>query len=387
MTQMGPHPRANAGRGGGVTFAQVEGPQTMCYPCATMTETEHDAPRPNRLAVLAIGGNALLPRSEPGTPTQQQRAARKLAGCVVALAREGTRVLVVHGNGPQVGHELVRNEEASTKLPPRPLDSCVAATQGTMGYLLSLAIRNALRSAGMRREVSVLLTEVLVSPSDPAFEEPTKPVGPFHTTWRARELTRTRGVRLVEDAGRGWRQVVASPRPVDILGLEAVDALLSLDHIVVAGGGGGVPVAVDARGAMRGLEGVIDKDRTAALMANHLGADLLVVLTPVDNVYVNFGQTDQRALERVGREEARQLLNAGQFPPGSMGPKIEAALDFLDDGGSTVIITSPQRLVPALADRAGTRILRDDEPTAVRRQLALFPTDDGEDAEEPDTDE
>lgn len=356
----------------------------MCYPCATMTADATDAPRPSRLAVLAIGGNALLPRGEPGTAQQERRAARKLAASVVALAREGTRVLVVHGNGPQVGRELVRNEEASTKLPPQPLDVCVAATQGTMGYLLSVAIRNALRSAGMKREVSALLTEVLVSPADAGFDEPTKPVGPFHTTWRARELARTRNLRLVEDAGRGWRQVVASPRPVDILGLEAVEALLALDHVVIAGGGGGVPVAVDAKGAMRGLEGVIDKDRTAALMANHLGADLLVILTPVDNVYLNFGQTDQRALERVGRDEVRQQLEADQFPDGSMGPKIEAALDFLDDGGSTVIITSAQRLVAALADRAGTRILRDDEPTSVRRQLALFPTDEGEEPDDTD---
>jgi carbamate kinase len=359
----------------------------MCYPCATMSDDDAESPRPNRLAVLAIGGNALLPRNEPGTMAQQQRAARKVAGCVVALAREGTRVLVVHGNGPQVGRELVRNEEATTKLPPRPLDACVAATQGTMGYLLSTAIRNALRSSGMRREVAVLLSEVLVSAGDPAFDEPTKPVGPFHTMWRARELMRTRNVKMIEDAGRGWRQVVASPRPVDILGLEAIEALLGLDHIVVAGGGGGVPVAVDARGTMRGLEGVIDKDRTAALMANNLGADLLVVLTPVDHVYVNFGQTDQRALERVGREEVRALLDAGHFPPGSMGPKIEAALDFLDDGGSTVIITSPQRLVAALADRAGTRIVRDDEPTAVRRQLMLFPTDDADESEDLDPDD
>ncbi|MGM0578566.1 MAG: carbamate kinase [Myxococcota bacterium] len=331
------------------------------------------APPLERLAVLAMGGNALMPAGEAGTAKEQLRAARRLARTLVSVVREGFRVLVVHGNGPQVGRELLRVEEAATKLPPRTLDTCVAATQGTMGYRIELALRNALRKAGLRRPVTSVLTDVLVSPDDPAFGAPSKPVGPFYTGWRARQLARSKGWRMVEDAGRGWRQVVPSPRPVDVLGLAGIEALLDAGHVVVAGGGGGVPVAVDARGRLVGLEGVVDKDRTAALLGGDLGADLLVFLAPVDYVYQNFGRTDQAPIERVSRHELRALSEAGHFPAGSMGPKVEAALDFLDDGGSAVIITSGDKLPAALADRAGTRVTREDTDGAVRNQLDLFP--------------
>ncbi len=331
---------------------------------------------PARLAVLAIGGNALLKKDEVGTHREQVRAARKVARAIVELLREGYRVLVVHGNGPQVGRELLRNEEASTKVPPQPLDVCVAATQGSMGYLLTNELRNVMKAAGLVRPVACLLTQVLVSREDPAWQQATKPVGHFYSAWRARELMKTTGVHMVEDAGRGWRRVVPSPKPLDVFDLESVQVLLDAKQVVVAGGGGGVATAVDGRGGYVGLEAVVDKDRTSALLGAHLGADLLVLITAVDNVYVSFGQPGQRVLEQVSASELRELHAAGHFPPGSMGPKIEAALDFIDDGGAAVIITSPERLVAALADRAGTRVTRDPEGRAVRRQLNLFPDPD-----------
>ncbi|MEC9072981.1 MAG: carbamate kinase [Myxococcota bacterium] len=343
-------------------------------------------PRP-ALAVVAVGGHALLSEEAIGTPRDQATAARKFTRALVPLIREGYRVLLVHGNGPQVGRELLRSEEASIKVPPRRLYGCVASTQGTMGYLLTQGLRNVLRSAGIKRPVSTVLTQVLVSPDDPEFDTPTKPVGPFYTAWRARELARSTGQRMVEDAGRGWRTVVPSPRPLDVMEVDSIEALLDAEHIVIAGGGGGIPVSVDGRGNLQGVDGVVDKDRTAALLANQLGADIFVVLTAVENIYVDFGRPGQTALNHVTRDELREHADAGQFPPGSMGPKVEAALDFLDDGGASVIITHAGKLTAALSDRAGTRISRDPTSSGMRRQLPLFEgaPDDDSDAEDTES--
>ena len=331
-----------------------------------------------RLAVVAMGGNALLPSNELGTPADQVEAARRISRSVVALLREGFRVLIVHGNGPQVGRELLRSEEAANKVPPRALQNCVASTQGTMGFLLSQALRNTLAEAQVELPVSNLNTQVLVNPADPAFENPTKPIGPAYSAWRARELMKAHGWEMVEDSGRGWRQVVPSPRPVDILDLHGVETLLEADHLVIAGGGGGVPMVMGAAGEIAGISGVVDKDLTAALFANHLGADLLVFLTAVDQISTNFGTSKQKNLGKTDRAEVRQLLDDGHFPPGSMGPKIEAALEFLDDGGAGVVVTSAKKLAAALADRAGTRITRDQGALTARRQLALFPDSGGD---------
>jgi len=334
----------------------------------------------SRIAVLAVGGNALIRADQVGTYREQIRAANKVATNILAMVREGYRVLVVHGNGPQVGRELIRSEEASTKVPPHPLDVCVAATQGSIGDLLMRSLRNVMKKTGLQRPVSTVVTQVLVSEQDPAFHLPTKPVGPFLSQWRAKEVARSLGYKVVEDAGRGWRRVVPSPKPLDILGLEGVEALLGAKHIVIAGGGGGIPVAVNARGELAGVDAVIDKDRTAALMGGFVGADVLLMLTAVDNVYADFGKPEQRALEQVTSSEMRQLLDEGHFAVGSMGPKVESSLYFLEEGGSAAIITSPDKLVAALNDRAGTRILREADDGAagvVKRQLQLFeePTD------------
>jgi carbamate kinase len=328
------------------------------------------------IAVLALGGNALMPYDQSGTHREQLRMTKKAARSVVALVRDGFRVVVVHGNGPQVGRELVRNEESSTKLPPLPLDVCVASTQGTVGYLLDLEIRNELRRLQMRWPVTTVVTHALVGLDDPGFRAPRRQVGPHLTEWRAKTLMRTGEAHLVEDAGRGWRRVVASPRPIEIVNLESIEALLEAGHVVIAGGGGGVPVAVDARGQLIGVEAVIDKDRTAALMAADLGAELLVLLTTVDQVFMNFGRTDQRPLDRIASAELRALHEQGHFPPESMGIKIEAALEFVEDGGLSAIVTSPDKLPAALADRAGTRITRTVAEGPIRRQMSLFPSED-----------
>ncbi|MBL8786436.1 MAG: carbamate kinase [Deltaproteobacteria bacterium] len=325
------------------------------------------------IAVLSFGGLALMPQDTAGTHRDQLKMARRAARSVVALVREGFRVLVVHGNEAQMGRELVRNEESSTKLPPQPLDVCVASTQGALGYLLDLEIRNELRRLQMKWPVTAVVTHALVGLDDAAFQRPTQALGPYLSEWRAKTLMRSGDVHMVEEAGRGWRRVVPSPRPLEVVNLDSIESLLEAGHVVIAGGGGGVAVAVDARGQLIGVEAVIDQDRTAALLAGDLGAELLILLTSVDQVFANFGRTDQRPIDRVSSIELRQLLREGHFPGDSMGPKVEAALEFVEDGGPNAIVTSTEKLAAALADRAGTRLSRVVAEGPIRRQMALFP--------------
>jgi carbamate kinase len=247
-------------------------------------------------------------------------------------------------------------EEAVTKVPPLPLDYCVAESQGEIGYLLELALVNRLRSARVDRPVSTLLTRVMVDAADPAFATPTKPIGPFLSRYRAGLLRRERRGAVVEDAGRGWRQVVASPRPIELRGLAAVRRLLEEGHVVITGGGGGIPVVATGRGDLQGVEAVIDKDYTAGLVARDLRADLLAILTDVDHVYLNYGQKNQRGIDRMAVADARRHLAAGQFPAGSMGPKVETAVDFVERTGGEALICRPSRLAAALRGEAGTRV-------------------------------
>jgi carbamate kinase len=314
-------------------------------------------PRARRTAVLAFGGNALIRRDEDGTQRRQIAHAESLARLLVRIVRRGWDLVLVHGNGPQVGNLLIQIEEASTKVPPSSLDVCVAHTQGGIGYLLSRALRNELRRAGINKEVVCLLTEVVVDANDPANREPTKPIGPFYTPYRASFLVKAHRWRMVEDAGRGWRKVVPSPRPLRVLGMKTIRAALEAGDVVIAGGGGGVPVAEDAAGAIRGLEAVIDKDFTASLIATELVADVLVILTDVDAVRLNFGRKNETVLPRMTLREAARWLRYGQFPKGSMGPKIEAAIEFISATRNRVLITSLPRALPALKGKAGTWIL------------------------------
>jgi carbamate kinase len=295
--------------------------------------------------VVALGGNALSRRGERGTAAEQLANLR--ATCDALRPLLGGQLVITHGNGPQVGNELVRHERAADEVPPLPLYLAVAQTQAEIGALIAAALRPV-----AERAVSCLLTHVVVAEDDPAFEEPSKPIGPFYPEARARELERERGWRIVEDAGRGWRRVVPSPRPLEIVELDAVRALLRTRSIVVACGGGGIPV-VRRENVLRGVDAVIDKDRASSLLALGVEATRLVVLTDVDAVYTQYGTADQRELRELSADDADALLP--QLAAGSMRPKIEGAAEFARTGGE-VVITSHARLADALAGRAGTRV-------------------------------
>jgi len=309
-----------------------------------------------KLAVVAFGGNALLRPEDHGTQEEQIARARQAARWLTEIVRAGYKLIVVHGNGPQVGNILIQAEEASTKIPPQTLDLAVAQTEGSIGFLLQTAIRNRLDSIGIGGEVSTILTEVEVDPNDAAFKRPTKPIGPFFTRYRAEALERDLGWTMREDAGRGWRHVVPSPRPLRILNIATIRYMLSGADVVIAAGGGGIPVVRGRDGQWRGVEAVIDKDYASALLAAELRADLFVVLTGVAKVALDFGQPTQRFVDRLSVDEAQRHLAEGQFPAGSMGPKIEAAIQFVRASGKSVLITDVEHLRDALEGREGTLI-------------------------------
>jgi carbamate kinase len=309
------------------------------------------------LAVIAFGGNALIQARDLGTVEEQVRRADEAAVWLVDVCRQGYDLLIVHGNGPQVGRILIQMQEGATMVPPATMDFAVAETQGSVGYLLDLALRNRLREEGVERDVATVVSLVVVDRDDPGFEVPTKPVGPFFSEYQAQQLSESSGWKMMEDAGRGWRKVVASPRPVEVLGVDTVRDLLASDHVVIAGGGGGIPVVREAGGALRGVEAVIDKDRTAAVLGRCLSAELMVIATEVPEIYRNFGQKSQRPIRDMTVSRARKLLAAGQFPPGSMGPKVEAAADFVEASGGRAVITDSAHLHEALDGKAGTTIV------------------------------
>jgi carbamate kinase len=311
----------------------------------------------SRLAVVAFGGNALLRAEDRGTHEEQIARAKQAARWLAEIVRAGYRLVVVHGNGPQVGNILVQAEEASTKIPPQSLDIAVAQTEGSMGFMLQQAIRNRLEAIGQPSEVATLLTEVEVDPNDAAFRKPTKPIGPFFTRYRAEALERDLGWTMREDAGRGWRHVVASPRPQRILNLATIRHMVQELGVVIAAGGGGIPVVRGRDGQWRGIEAVIDKDFASSLLAAELGADRYIVLTGVAKVALDFGKPSQRFIDRMTVAEAQQHLAAGQFPAGSMGPKIEAAIEFVKKSSREVLITDVEHLRDALEGNEGTVVV------------------------------
>jgi carbamate kinase len=310
-----------------------------------------------KLAVVAFGGNALLRPEDRGTQEEQIARAKQAARWLAEIVRHDYRLIVVHGNGPQVGNILIQAEEASTKIPPQSLDVCVAQTEGSIGFMLQQAIRNRLESIGLGGDVSTVLTEVEVDPNDIAFKKPTKPIGPFFTRYRAEALERDLGWTMREDSGRGWRHVVPSPRPLRILNVETIEHMLDSAAVVIAAGGGGIPVVRGRDGSWRGIEAVIDKDFASARLASDLHADLFIVLTGVSKVSINFGKPDQKALDRLTIAEAEKHLADGQFPAGSMGPKIEASLQFVRATGKQVLITDVEHLREALEEKDGTLIV------------------------------
>lgn len=314
---------------------------------------------PKKIALIAIGGNALLKEKQQGLQEEQLENARECAEMFANVIQAGYSLCVVHGNGPQVGNILIQQEAGANKIPPYTLDIADAMTQGSMGYMLERTLINRLAYLGNPTPVATVLTEVVVDKDDPGFENPTKPVGPFYAEHRALELMKQKGWHMKEDAGRGWRKVVPSPKPLEIIQLQAVKTLLEAGYCVIAGGGGGIPVIRDASGYLVGVEAVIDKDRLSSLLAEQLGADTYVILTGVDKVALDFGKPTQRWLDRLSLSEAKRHLAEGQFPPGSMGPKIEAAIAFIEAGGHEVLITSAEALAREPYATVGTRIVRD----------------------------
>jgi carbamate kinase len=307
-----------------------------------------------KTAVIALGGNALTRAGQPGTYDEMLANAAVMAAAVNEVIESGWRVVIVHGNGPQVGN-LALQQEATTMVPAQPLALLNAMTQGELGSVIACAI-DLLRGPGT---AAALVTHVTVDPADPAFQSPSKPIGPFFERSEAQQLAASRGWVVKPDSGRGYRRVVASPEPTGVIEIDALRALVSAGHLVIAAGGGGIPVADGgARGAI--VDAVIDKDRAAGLIARLLGAQALLLVTAVDRVMLDYGTPKQSELGTITAAEAARYLDDGQFPPGSMGPKIESALRFLADGGELAVVTSPGLLAATLAggQRSGTRIER-----------------------------
>jgi len=310
----------------------------------------------SKIALIAFGGNAILPENQRGLQSEQMKNAQKAAQLMVHVVKKGFELIIVHGNGPQVGNLLIQMEESVTKVPPFSLEVCDAMTEGSMGYMLEKAIINELRKNSVDKEVATLVTQVVVDKNDAAFENPTKPVGPFYSRYRAQMIAREKKCKIVEDAGRGYRRVVPSPKPIDIVSKYVIRDLVRSGKIVITAGGGGIPVIINGNGLFQGVEAVIDKDYTASLIAQEAKADLFIILTNIERVYLNYGQSNQEGISVIPVELAKKYLQQGQFPPGSMGPKIQAAIEYIQNGGKEVLITSANYLKAALINRAGTKI-------------------------------
>ena len=312
----------------------------------------------SQTALIAIGGNSLIRAGEKGTIDEQLANTRRTARAVVGLIQDGFSLVLTHGNGPQVGAALLRSERASDQVYGQSLDVCDATTQGEIGYLLQQSLYNELQAARLQVPVATVLTQAVVSADDPAMHHPTKPIGPFYSRGDAEERARLLGWQVVEDAARGYRRVVPSPEPTEVVEEQVIRTLLAHGVLVIAAGGGGIPVVRTPEG-LRGVEAVIDKDRVSALLATRLGIDCFIISTDADRVYVDYRKPTQRPLARVTASELQAHYAAGQFPPGNMGPKIESALRFLKNGGKEVIVTSYEHLRAAAHGEAGTHIVRE----------------------------
>lgn len=310
----------------------------------------------DKLVVIAIGGNSLIKDPQHMSVYDQYKAAGETSAHIADIVELGYRVLITHGNGPQVGFILLRSEMAKQVLHEVPLDSCGADTQGALGYQISQTLDNELLRRGIDRMVTAVVTQVVVDPNDAGFIRPTKPIGPFYSAESAQQH-REEGWIMHEDAGRGWRRVVASPEPLEVVEEAAIRLLLEHEVLVVAAGGGGIPVVRRPDGRLEGAAAVVDKDLTSSLLARNLGAEILLISTSVPKVALDYRTPRQRDIDRMSVREAKSYLEEGQFAAGSMQPKIEAAIAFLERGGRRVIITQPHELARALAGRTGTQIV------------------------------
>jgi len=310
----------------------------------------------SKLAVVAVGGNSLILDSKHQTVPDQYDAAARTMVHVADMIEQGYNVVLTHGNGPQVGFILLRSEIARSQLHPVPLDSCGADTQGAIGYNFQMALGNEFKKRGIKKPVVTVVTQVLVDKNDPSFKKPSKPIGQFYTEAEAKDRMKNDGWAMVEDAGRGWRRVVASPLPLEIIEENAITTLADNGFCVVAVGGGGIPVIRNDKGDLEGTAAVIDKDFASALLASNIKADTFIVSTAVEKACLNFGKPDQKALDKVTVAELEQYCKEGHFKPGSMLPKCEAIIKFIKNGGKHAIITNPENLAKAVKGEAGTHV-------------------------------
>ena len=312
-----------------------------------------------KTAVVALGGNAISRKDLPDTIANQFRLTRESLSAIVPLIHAGYNLTITHGNGPQVGNAVLRVELARDRTPVLPIGICVADTEGGIGYMIAQSLQNRLRIDAIDRPVASVVTQVVVDKNDPALANPSKFIGQFYSEDDAKRFARERGWIVKQDGDRGWRRVVGSPRPKAIVEGEVIKAMVQNGVIVIAAGGGGIPVYVEPDGTFEGLDVVVDKDRASAVLGHAIGAEVLIILTAVDHVAINFGKPDQQFLDHPTVSEMRRFMGEGHFPEGSMGPKIEAAIQFIEGGGEKVLITSIERAEAALKDHGGTWIIPD----------------------------
>jgi carbamate kinase len=310
-----------------------------------------------KTSVVAIGGNSLITDKDHKTVPDQYAATKETCKHIADMIQEGWNVVITSGNGPQVGFILRRSELSEHELHPVPLDYCGADTQGAIGYMIQRALYNEFHKRGMDRQAASLVTQVRVSKDDPAFDNPNKPIGSFMDEKEAKKRAQEAGWQVKEDSGRGWSRVVPSPIPKEIVELPAIKALLNDNIIVYAVGGGGIPVVADDSGNLEGIAAVIDKDRASSLLATDLNADVLLISTAVEKVYLNYGKENQQAIDKMDHIQAQRYIEEGHFSPGSMLPKIEACVQFIKNGGEMAIITDPPNITKALRGETGTRIV------------------------------
>ncbi len=306
--------------------------------------------------VVALGGNAIIKKGQKGSVYEQFANTREALNNIFGLIQEGHKIVITHGNGPQVGNILLRVEASKDIAYELPLGVCVAQSQGEMGYMIVQSLQNKLIREGIERNAICILTQVVVDKNDPSMKNPTKPIGKFYTEEEAKEKIEKLRWDMVEDAGRGWRRVVPSPKPISIVESESIKKSFYSGDIVIACGGGGIPVYVEDEGTYEGVDAVVDKDLASSVLANEIGADELIILTGVEFVYLNFGRENETILREVSLKEVKKYYEDGHFPPGNMGPKIEAVINFLERGGKKAIITSTEKAYDALKGKTGTHI-------------------------------
>jgi len=322
--------------------------------------SHRDIYRSDRETVLiALGGNALIRAGQKGTVSEQEANAEDICSRLMPLVERDYNLVITHGNGPQVGQQLIRHERAKDDVPELPLDVLVAETEGNIGYFLQQAFLNHLNRRDIYRYVVTVITQVIVDREDPAFKDPKKPIGTFMTAEQAEAARERYGWKIVDDAGRGYRRVVPSPTPIKIVQRHMIRQSTREGNLVIAGGGGGIPIQIKENGDYEGIEAVIDKDLTSALLATEIGADLLIILMPLPKVAIHFGKPEQQDLDRVSLSRTKEYLAGGHFPPGSLGPKVRGIVNYLEKGGRRAIITTADRLEAALEGKDGTEFYRD----------------------------